>query len=196
VSRELLACRLQRGTVFPITRLGPITPSRLGDRVPTRDGWYSKVPRRCPAAISFASSPPECHQYVSSISSLPRSSVPTLPASSHTSRIVAHIPRFHIVARFSHIVALSPRIVVLFPCFSRFPRFPIAQSRRAFRALPSVSWCLVPGAWFLIYLGGSPGHITCCPLNFRVLNPPLHVIPFPLFLSIPPVPSIYIVCIR
>jgi len=114
------------------------------------------------------------------------SSVPSLP------QLFLHFPHRHAHPAFPHccvFLTLFPCIVVLFPCFSCFPHFPITRSHHTFRALPSVSW-------FLIYLGGSPGHITCCPLNFRVLNPPLHVIPFPLFLRVPPVPSIYIDCIR
>jgi len=98
---------------------------------------------------------------------------------SYTSHIVAHIPRFRIVARFPCIVALL--------ALPAFPNRPIT-SRISCTSLS----LLVPGAWFLICLGGSPGQITCCSLNCHVLNPPLHVIPFPLFLSIPPVPPIYI----
>jgi len=118
--------------------------------------------------------------------------VPQFPLSlngSHFSRIVAHIPRSphrHIRRVFPHHRA--------FLALPAFPDRPIT-SRISRISRTSLS-LLVPGAWFLIYLGGSPGQITCCPINYRVLNPPLHVIIFPLVLSTPPVPSIYIDCIR
>jgi len=86
----------------------------------------------------------------SDLNNIDRSSVPSLPQlflhflHRRACPVFPHCRAF--LALFPHIVALFPRIVALFLRFSRFLRFLIARSRRAFRALPSVSWCLVPGS--------------------------------------------------
>jgi len=54
------------------------------------------VPTRtcCRASISLARTAPRSHQHMSFPSSLPHSSIPTLPALSRTSRIIMYVPRF------------------------------------------------------------------------------------------------------
>ena len=41
-SREDVSVLVEARQSFSTTRFGPIAPSQLGSRVPTRDGWYSK----------------------------------------------------------------------------------------------------------------------------------------------------------
>ena len=77
---------------------------------------------------------------------------PPLFISSYTSRIVAHIPRFHIVARFSHFSHTSSRFPHASSCFScasrasRVSRSPDHIAHFAHFPQSPGAWCLVPGS--------------------------------------------------
>ena len=101
-SREMLVVAIRTRRSFLITRLGPITPSRLGDRVPTRDGWYSKVPRRCPASIIFSLTTFR-YQYLVPLQSPPHSTVSTLSVLLCTSCIRAF---------FVHSLGTNPYLLI------------------------------------------------------------------------------------
>ena len=148
-SREMLVVAIRTRRSFLITRLGPITPSRLGDRVPTRDGWYSKVPRRCPASFSPAFTTPRYRQPRSLTRSPSSLNYPCL------SRIVAH-PSIPQLSRSS----LNCRASSL-DCRA-FSLNDVAHSRTS-RTSPIVpcSWFLVPG----LHRSGSSVRFTCGPLK-------------------------------